>query len=133
MNRNYYRRSSNGKPPIGLIIGIIFALIGTLEAVPQLFPILIIIAITSIVIAKRGKGNNRSSSKFVNKTERNKSDAKFIKTKDIIVIDDELNTEGYKNKTDFEKRLEDLKGLYINGFMERDEYEEKRKRLTGGN
>ncbi len=133
MNRNYYRKSSNGKPPIGLFIGIIFALIGTLEAVPQLFPILIFIAIIAIVFTKRGKDDNRSSSKFVNKTERNKNNAKFIKTKDIIVIDDELNTEEYKNKTDFEKRLEDLKNLYINGFMERDEYEEKRKRLTGGN
>lgn len=133
MNRNYYRRSSNGKPPIGFIIGIIFALLGTLGAVPQLIPLFIIIGITAFVIAKRGKGDNRSADKFVRRSsERSESANKFIETKDIIVTDDELNTAGYKNKTDSQKRLEDLKNLYINGFMERDEYEEKRKKLTGG-
>lgn len=133
MNMNFYRRSSNGKPPVGFIIGIIFALLGTLGAVPQLIPLIIIIGITAIVVAKRGKGDNRSADKFVNKSsERNKSVGKLIETKDII-INDKLSTSDYKNKTDSQKRLESLKNLYINGFMERDEYEEKRKKLTGGN
>ncbi len=132
MNRNFYKRSSNGKPPISFIIGI--ALLVILGAAPQLIPLIIIIGIAVTVIAKRGKGDNRSADKFVKKSsERSESANKVIETKDIIVTDDELNTSGHKNITNSQKRLEELKNLYINGFMERDEYEEKRKKLTGGN
>ncbi|MGD9568337.1 MAG: hypothetical protein AB7V48_08420 [Sedimentibacter sp.] len=134
MNRNFYRSPGNGKPPIGFIVGIIFALLGTVGAVPQLIPLILITAIIIIVFTKRGKVDNRSADKFVNKSSEEGNNAgKLIDIKDIIVTNDESNTEGYKYKTDSQKRLEELENLYINGFMEKDEYEEKRKKLTGSN
>lgn len=131
MNKNN-RNPGNGKLPTGLFIGIIFLL---LSGVPQLIPFIIIAAIVFSAFSKGAKGKYNAVEKFVNKSpERSNNVAgKVMEIKDIIVTDDESNMEGYKNKTETQKRLEMIKSLYDNGFMERDEYEERRKKINDGN
>ncbi|MDF2948683.1 MAG: hypothetical protein K0R07_701 [Sedimentibacter sp.] len=128
MNKNN-RSTGNGKLPSGLFIGIIFLL---LSGIPILIPFIIIAAIVFLAFTKGAKSKYNPVDKFVNKNpERSNNVAeKGMDIKEIIVTDDESNMEGYKNKTDSQKRLEMLKSLYNNGFMERDEYEERRKKIN---
>ncbi len=128
MNKNN-RSTGNGKLPSGLFIGIIFLLLG---GIPILIPFIIIAVIVYLAFTKGAKGKNSTVDKFINKSsERSNNVAgKVMDIKEIIVSDDESNIEGYVNKTDSQKRLEMLKSLYDNGFMERDEYEERRKKIN---
>lgn len=119
MNRNFKRKPNNANFPFRLIIGIIFA---SLVFAPILLPFAII-GIIVFVISKNLKNNDTSSSKTrsVNKKiaeTRNTNDTSHVMDKEIKVV-----------QSDSQKRLESLKSLYDNGFMDRDEYEERRKKI----
>ncbi len=118
MNRNYRKKSNDGKMPIGFYFGIIFALLGVAGAMPALLPIFVVAAIV-ITTFKRMKNVDMSSINKKSAVKAEKPDAEVEK----------FNTVDLKNKTDSQKRLETLKSLYQNGFMEKDEYEAARKRF----
>lgn len=131
MNSNN-RKPGNGKLPAGLFIGIIFFI---LSVAPLLIPLIIVAAIGYFAYTKGTKGKFNSTDNFKNKNsdEIKSVDGKLKDIQNIIVSNDESNLVDYKNKTETQKRLEMLKMLYVNGFMERDEYEEKRKKMNDVN
>lgn len=121
MNRNYKKKSNDGKLPAGFYIGIVFALIGISLIIPVILPVILpIIIIGAVFIVSIKRGKNISMKSFNSESIIN------IK-KDTGEVED-FDATDYKNQTDSQKRLETLKGLYENGFMERDEYEATKKR-----
>lgn len=118
MNRNFKRRPNNAKLPASLIM-VIFVLLAT---APILIPFVLIgifgyIASKSI---KSSEGNftKESINKIVDDIGKNSKMQRQQKVEGVQAVDSET-----------QKQLESLKSLYENGFMDRDEYEERLKNI----
>lgn len=128
---NKRNNSNNSNISSGLYFAIIFALFGFIVAVPYLIPILIIVG---AILFKSKKPNLKNISKEkdeivnnINKINKVNKVGKPSKNNDNYDNVEELGD--IKNKTDAQRRLEALESLYKNGFMEKDEYEEAKKRF----
>jgi uncharacterized membrane protein len=119
MNRNLFN-SGKEKPP-SFNVGLIIALFTLLMAAP----IIGIFALVGVIIY------------FISKNRKNETKVEDLRTtvnkpNDVKKEVQVLNTDDYINLTDSQKRLEELKSLYNNGFMSKDEYYEKRNKITNG-
>lgn len=116
MSRKIKVKPGKGQSTVGFIVGIVFCFIGLFAVIPTFGPFGIFWTVIAVVITVTN-GMNAFSDKGVTSHE--------------IVIDDgtELNTEGGRYGTDSQKRLEELKNLYDNDLMTKEEYDEKRKEI----
>lgn len=117
MNRNLFN-SGKEKPP-SFDVGLIIALFTLLMAAP----IIGIFALVGVIIY------------FISKNRKNETKVEDLRTtvnkpNDVKKEVQVLNTDDYINLTDSQKRLEELKSLYNNGFMSKDEYYEKRNKIN---
>lgn len=116
MSKRIRVKPSKGQSTAGFFVGIVFCLIGLFVVIPTAGPFGIFWTMVAVIITIT-HGKNAFTEKGVATHE--------------IVIEDELNQsdENYVIRTDSQKRLEEIKNLYDNGFMTKEEYEDKRKKI----
>lgn len=117
MSKKIRVKPSKGQSTAGFFVGIVFCLIGLFVVIPTAGPFGIFWTMVAVIITiTHGK---------------NAFTEKGVATHEIVIEDDELNqsSESYAFGTDSQKRLYEIKNLYDNGFMTKEEYEDKRKKI----
>lgn len=109
------------------IIGLFFWFMILFRNSPRTGMFLSFLVLTSVgiyVVIK--KVTNRDKDEVINKNVVKKS----INNKNVINEVPELNSVEYNSSPDYQKRLESLKYLYESGFMDKEEYDERRKKIN---
>ncbi|HNZ82810.1 MAG: SHOCT domain-containing protein [Sedimentibacter sp.] len=135
MSKKIKVKPSKGQSTAGFFVGIVFCLIGLFVAIPIFGPFGIFWTMIAVIITVMN-GKNAFTEEGVSTHEIIIEDNDTIKDsnlmKGINIVKDNaesLKDEDYVNISDSKKRLEQIKVLYENGFMTREEYEEKRKSI----
>lgn len=104
---------------IGFFVGIVFCFIGLFVAIPLAGAFGVIWAIFAVIITVSHYKNAFTD--------------KGVATHEIVIEDaSELNDGRFPDRTETQRRLEDLKHLYDNNFLSKEEYEEKRRNIING-
>jgi len=135
MGKKIRVKPSKAQSTAAFFVGIVFCLIGLFVAIPIFGPFGIFWTMIAVIITVMN-GKNAFTEEGVSTHEIIIEDNDTIKDsnlmKGINIVKDNaesLKDEDYVNISDSKKRLEQIKVLYENGFMTREEYEEKRKSI----
>ena len=118
MGKKINVKPSKEQSTAGFFVGIVFCLIGLFVAIPNFGPFGVFWTVIAIVITvMHGK---------------NAFTEKGIATHEIIIEDTTtttINNENREFESDTKKRLEEIKYLYDSGFITKEEYDDKRKKI----
>lgn len=129
MGKKIRVKPSKAQSTAGFFVGIVFCLIGLFVAIPMAGPFGIFWTLVAVIITVM-HGKNAFTEEGVSTHEIIIEDNDFIKkTKLINDTTEETEDEDYVYISDSKKRLEEIKLLYENGLINKDEYEEKRKSI----
>ena len=129
MGKKIRVKPSKAQSTAAFFVGIVFCLIGLFVAIPMAGPFGIFWTLVAVIITVM-HGKNAFTEEGVSTHEIIIEDNDFIKkTKLINNTAEETENEDYVNISDSKKRLEEIKLLYENGLINKDEYEEKRKNI----
>ncbi|HPV84612.1 MAG TPA: SHOCT domain-containing protein [Sedimentibacter sp.] len=129
MGKKIRVKPSKAQSTAAFFVGIVFCLIGLFVAIPMAGPFGIFWTLVAVIITVM-HGKNAFTEEGVSTHEIIIEDNDFIKkTKLINDTPEETENEDYVNISDSKKRLEEIKLLYENGLINKDEYEEKRKSI----
>lgn len=129
MGKKIRVKPSKAQSTAAFFVGIVFCLIGLFVAIPMAGPFGIFWTLVAVIITVM-HGKNAFTEEGVSTHEIIIEDNDFIKkTKLINDTTEETEDEDYVYISDSKKRLEEIKLLYENGLISKDEYEEKRKSI----
>jgi len=129
MGKKIRVKPSKAQSTAAFFVGIVFCLIGLFVAIPMAGPFGIFWTLVAVIITVM-HCKNAFTEEGVSTHEIIIEDNDFIKkTKLINDTPEETENEDYVNISDSKKRLEEIKLLYENGLISKDEYEEKRKSI----
>lgn len=132
MRKKIKVKPSKGQSIAGFLVGLIFCLIGLFVVIPSIGPFGVFWTMVAIIITvMHGKNafteEGVSTHEIIIEDNDLMKNAKFMKD-----TAEEIKDEDYVFISDSKKRLEEIKLLYDNGFMSKEEYEEKRKSIIAG-
>ena len=129
MGKKIRVKPSKGQSTAGFFVGIVFCLIGLFVVIPTAGPFGVFWTMVAIIITVM-HGKNAFTEEGVSTHEIIIEDNDLMeKTKLIKDTPEEIKDEDYVYISDSKKRLEEIKLLHENGFMTKEEYEEKRKSI----
>ncbi|HHZ01042.1 MAG TPA: SHOCT domain-containing protein [Sedimentibacter sp.] len=113
----------------GFFVGLVFCLIGLVVVIPTFGPFGIFWTLVAVIITVT-HGKNAFTEEGVSTHEIIIEDNDLMKNPDIVKsTSEETKDEEYVYISDAKKRLEEIKILYENGLMTKEEYEDKRRSI----
>ncbi|HRC81530.1 MAG TPA: SHOCT domain-containing protein [Sedimentibacter sp.] len=113
----------------GFFVGLVFCLIGLVVVIPTFGPFGIFWTLVAVIITVT-HGKNAFTEEGVSTHEIIIDDNDLMKNPDIVKsTSEETKDEEYVYISDAKKRLEEIKILYENGLMTKEEYEDKRRSI----
>jgi hypothetical protein len=129
MGKKIRVKPSKAQSTAGFFVGIVFCLIGLFVAIPMAGPFGIFWTMVAIIMTVMN-GKNAFTDEGVSTHEIIIEDNDLMeKAKPMKDTAEEIEDEDYVYISDSKKRMEEIKLLYENGFMTKEEYEEKRKSI----
>lgn len=113
----------------GFFVGLVFCLIGLVVVIPTFGPFGIFWTLVAVIITVT-HGKNAFTEEGVSTHEIIIEDNDLMKNPDIVKsTSEETKDEEYVYISDAKKRLEEIKILYENGLITKEEYEDKRRSI----
>ena len=113
----------------GFFVGLVFCLIGLVVVIPTFGPFGIFWTLVAVIITVTHY-KNAFTEEGVSSHEIIIEDNDLMKNPDILKkASEEVKYQDYVYVSDAKKRLEEIKVLYENGLMTKEEYEDKRKSI----